>query len=88
MENGQLKGSTTENIGVSETENGKLNVSTTGLTAHEQQSFRSFIEQCRDGGLLERPTGLSAEDALDGLNDEITLLYQSTLLTLTFTIGH
>ncbi|KAI1155110.1 CRAL/TRIO domain protein [Nemania diffusa] len=74
MENGQLKGSTTENIGVSETENGKLNVSTTGLTAHEQQSFRSFIEQCRDGGLLERPTGLSAEDALDGLNDEITLL--------------
>ncbi|KAJ8122324.1 hypothetical protein ONZ43_g1450 [Nemania bipapillata] len=74
MESGQLNGSTAEKISIREMENGELDSSTPGLTAYEQQCFQSFIEQCRDGGLLERPTGLSAEDALDGLNDEITLL--------------
>ncbi|KAI0112508.1 CRAL/TRIO domain protein [Nemania sp. FL0031] len=71
---GQFDGSTTEKLGMIEIENGALDVSTTGLTAHEKQCFRSFVEQCRDQGLLERPDGLLAEDALDGLTDEITLL--------------
>ncbi|KAJ8128357.1 hypothetical protein O1611_g5276 [Lasiodiplodia mahajangana] len=71
---GQLDGPITEKLGMIEIENGALNVPTTGLTAHEKQCFQSLVEQCRDQGLLERPTGLSAEDALDGLTDEITLL--------------
>ncbi|KAI1170778.1 CRAL/TRIO domain protein [Nemania sp. FL0916] len=46
----------------------------TELTVQEQECFQSFIEQCRDRGLLERPAGVSADDTLDGLSDEITLL--------------
>ncbi|KAI0411258.1 CRAL/TRIO domain protein [Xylaria grammica] len=73
MENGQLHGSTPGERRESVMENGELNGST-GLTAHEQQCFQSFVKQCREQGLLERPAGLSAEDSLDGLCDEITLL--------------
>ncbi|KAI0531562.1 CRAL/TRIO domain protein [Xylaria digitata] len=73
MENGQLHGSTLGEPGESVMENGELNGST-GLTAHEQQCFESFVKECRVQGLLERPTGLSAEDTLDGLHDEVTLL--------------
>ncbi|KAI3331446.1 CRAL/TRIO domain-containing protein [Xylariaceae sp. AK1471] len=54
--------------------NGQLNGSTSELAAHEKLCLESFIQQCRDRGLLERPTDLSPEDVLDGLNDEITLL--------------
>ncbi|KAI1757883.1 CRAL/TRIO domain protein [Xylaria castorea] len=76
MENGQLNGST---IGQPRAASGMKNGggvdgSTTELTADEQNRFQSFIEQCRENGLLQRPTGLSAEDTLDGLNDEVTLL--------------
>lgn len=77
MENGQLEGSVAgSEPRASETENGEEpSGSTAGLTAREHECFRSFVEQCRAQGLLNRPTGLSAEDALDGLHDEITLLY-------------
>ncbi|KAI1121054.1 CRAL/TRIO domain protein [Nemania abortiva] len=74
MDAGQFNSSKSEKPGVIEIENGELDGSTTGLTTHERQCFRSFVEQCRDRGLLERLIGLSPDDALDGLNDEITLL--------------
>ncbi|KAI1741492.1 CRAL/TRIO domain protein [Xylaria scruposa] len=74
MENGKLIDSTIGEPRGSGRKNGRLDVSTTGLTADEQKSFQSFIKQCREHGLLQRPTGLSAEDTLDGLNDEVTLL--------------
>ncbi|KAI0855736.1 CRAL/TRIO domain protein [Xylaria cubensis] len=74
MENGQLTDSTIGEPRASGMKNGGLDVSTAGLTAIEQKRFQSFIEQCREHGLLQRPTGLSAEDTLDGLNDEVTLL--------------
>ncbi|KAI3333485.1 CRAL/TRIO domain protein [Ustulina deusta] len=74
MENGQVNGSTLGEPRASERENGELNGPATGLTAHEQQCFQSFVKQCREQGLLERPTGLSAEDTLDGLHDEAALL--------------
>lgn len=74
MENGQPHSSTTEEPRVNGAENGKLNGPISGLSDHEQEQFKSFIEQCRDEGLLEHPVGLSAEDAPDGLNDEVTLL--------------
>ncbi len=76
MENGQVNGSTLGEPRASERENGELNGPATGLTAHEQQCFQSFVKQCREQGLLERPTGLSAEDTLDGLHDEAALLYR------------
>ncbi|KAI0808515.1 CRAL/TRIO domain protein [Xylaria sp. FL0064] len=74
MENGQCYGSTVEEPRASKKENGELSGFTTELTAHEQQCFQSFVQQCRELGLLERPTGLSAEDTLDGLQDEAALL--------------
>ncbi|KAI1356052.1 CRAL/TRIO domain protein [Xylaria sp. FL0043] len=74
MENGQCYGSTVEEPRASKEENGELNGFTTELTAHEQQCFQSFVHQCRELGLLQRPTGLSAEDTLDGLQDEAALL--------------
>ncbi|KAI0423429.1 CRAL/TRIO domain protein [Xylaria sp. FL1042] len=74
MENGQVDGSTLEEPRASEKENGELNGFTTELAAHEHQCFQSFVKQCRELGLLERPTGLSAEDTVDGLHDETTLL--------------
>ncbi|GAP86820.1 putative CRAL TRIO domain protein [Rosellinia necatrix] len=74
MENGQQNGSTTGELRSNAGDNGKLDDSTTGLTGYQQQRFESFVEQCREEGLLERPVGLVAEDALDGLNDEVTLL--------------
>ncbi|KAI0469141.1 CRAL/TRIO domain protein [Xylaria cf. heliscus] len=75
LENGKLNGSTTTGEPrASEMKNGELNGPTAGLTADAQKCFQSFVEECRDHGLLQRPDGLSAEDALDGLNDEVTLL--------------
>ncbi|KAI1420320.1 CRAL/TRIO domain protein [Xylaria sp. FL1777] len=58
----------------SEIEIGELNSCTAGLTARQQQCFESFVKQCREHGLLDRPIGLSDEDTLDGIHDEITLL--------------
>lgn len=75
MENGQVKGSTTGEPRASETGSGQLNGSATGLTGKEQESFQSFVKQCREAGLLERPAGLSDDDTLDGLLDDATLLY-------------
>ncbi|KAJ2991237.1 hypothetical protein NUW58_g343 [Xylaria curta] len=74
MENGQFNGSTIGEPRAGEMENGKVHSSTTELTEDEQECFQLFVEQCRDHGLLHRPPGLSAEDALDGLHDEVTLL--------------
>ncbi|KAI0441569.1 CRAL/TRIO domain protein [Xylaria telfairii] len=71
MENGQLDGFP---AGEPRAKNGELTGSTTGLTADGQKRFQLFVEQCRDHGLLNHPAGLSAEDTLDGLNDEVTLL--------------
>ncbi|KAI0973479.1 CRAL/TRIO domain protein [Xylaria arbuscula] len=76
MENGQVNGSTPGEPRTSEgNENGELTGSTTaGLTAHEHQCFQAFVKECREQGLLERPAGLSAEDELDGLHDDASLL--------------
>ncbi|KAI0408302.1 CRAL/TRIO domain protein [Xylaria palmicola] len=75
MENGQLIGSTNGEPRAGETENvnGVVDDSTTGLTADGKECLQSFMKKCQEQGLLERPAGLSDKDALDGLNDEITL---------------
>ncbi|KAI0203616.1 CRAL/TRIO domain protein [Astrocystis sublimbata] len=75
MENGAAHGATVEEAGgANGTKNGEITGSTAGLTADELKGFHSFVEQCREQGLLQRPAGLPADDTLDGLVDEITLL--------------
>lgn len=41
----------------------------------EAAGFSKFVELCESGGLLQRPSELSAEDVCDGLTDEVTLKY-------------
>ncbi|KAI1362252.1 CRAL/TRIO domain protein [Xylaria arbuscula] len=74
MENGTVEGSTTGEPRASETGNGELKGPATGLTDKEQEGLQSFVKQCREAGLLDRPAGLSEEDTLDGLLDDATLL--------------
>jgi hypothetical protein len=63
--------------------NEELNGPTSELPAHEKLCLESFVQQCRDRGLLEHPTDLSSEDVLDGLNDETTLLYRVLVVATT-----
>ncbi|KAI0518005.1 CRAL/TRIO domain protein [Xylaria bambusicola] len=74
MENGKTEGSTAGEPKTNETGSGELNASVAGLTEQEQESFQSFVKECREAGLLERPAGLTEEDTVDGLHDDITLL--------------
>ncbi|KAI1817997.1 CRAL/TRIO domain-containing protein [Poronia punctata] len=60
---------TTNGLDVKESE-----IFLSGLTDEEKQCFEDLLEQCREDGLLAHPEGLSAEDAVDGLADEATLL--------------
>ncbi|KAF2202998.1 CRAL/TRIO domain protein [Delitschia confertaspora ATCC 74209] len=41
--------------------------------ASANSTFKSFVQLCEDQGLLNRHTGLAAEDVSDGFNDEVTL---------------
>jgi hypothetical protein len=66
-----------------ESENGEVEVSIVAATAPEMACLESLVKQCREQGLLKRPEGLSAEDAVDGLNDGITLLYGRPTFTVT-----
>ncbi|KAK5626037.1 hypothetical protein RRF57_001753 [Xylaria bambusicola] len=77
MGNGKTEGSTAGEPKMNETGSGELNGSFAGLTEQEQESFQSFVKECRKAGLLERPTGLSEEDTVDGLHDDITLLWRN-----------
>lgn len=40
----------------------------------DEQAFSSFQKKCQDAELLQRPTSLRSSDALDGVNDEATLM--------------
>jgi len=66
-----------------EVEDGEVEVSIVAATAPEMACLELLVKQCREQGLLKRPVDLSAEDAIDGLNDGITLLYCRPVLTVT-----
>lgn len=44
-------------------------------STQEDSAFNSFKRLCEAHGLLKRPSGLSEDDVVDGINDEATLLY-------------
>jgi hypothetical protein len=50
----------------------------TSLDDSEAAAICAFRKMCAEAGLLQRPPELGEEDVLDGINDEVTLLYVSS----------
>ncbi|KAI0398387.1 CRAL/TRIO domain protein [Xylariaceae sp. FL0594] len=71
---GSRLGSAYEMMEKTAMEDSEIEVSITAATPQEMASLELLVKQCREQGLLDHPVGLSAEDSLEGLKDEVTLL--------------
>lgn len=50
------------------------------LDQSEALAYKEFRRRCGDSGLLEQPVGLGESDVPDGVNDEVTILYDPTIV--------